>query len=79
MTEHELKISPAVESLPAVGRCSCRLFSMVAPEDLIRSFHAAHLLYPDTSLKAKSGEGRMPSHEFWATYDPLDKDETIEP
>lgn len=60
--DHELSITTGPQT-GTVGRCSCRLFSMVGPEDLIRSFHRSHLLYPETSLKAKSGEGRMPSHE----------------
>jgi hypothetical protein len=32
---------------PPVGRCSCRLFSMIGPEDLVESFHRYHAEHPE--------------------------------
>jgi hypothetical protein len=39
---HELTITTGAQT-GTIGRCSCRLFSMVGPRDQIEAFHADHL------------------------------------
>jgi hypothetical protein len=51
--DHELTVTTGPQT-GTIGRCSCRLFSMVGPEDTIRNFHAIHLTHPETSLKGKA-------------------------
>jgi hypothetical protein len=41
--DHKLTISTGPQT-GTIGRCSCRLFSMVAPADLIRRWHDTHVL-----------------------------------
>lgn len=56
--EHTLTITrrPIDHGHITIGRCSCRLFSMLGPADTIRDFHEMHLQYPTTSLKGTASK-----------------------
>jgi hypothetical protein len=50
--DHELTITNSPQT-GTVGRCSCRLFSMIGPKDQIENFHRDHLRDYDNQVKAE--------------------------
>ena len=51
-TAHELTIEDHPQA-GTIGRCKCNLFSFIGPRDMIDTFYAGHIRYPEVKLTGR--------------------------